>query len=409
MLRDLAPGDEVDGRYRLERRLGTGGMGEVFAAFDRERKQRVALKVFRKTALAQDVARERLLREGRAAARVAHPHVVRVHEVGAGELAYVTMELLEGEDLGERMDREGALPIAFCEQLARELTDALVAMHEAGVVHRDLKPKNVFLPHHGSLKVLDFGLAKAEFLGESLTDVQQVFGTLNYLAPEQLRSATLADQRSDVWAFATVLFEALTGQAAFPGRDAPQVVTSISTLDAPSVSRLRPETPPYLVEIVRRALRRDPTLRFQTASELREALERRDAPTHCAQTEELTAIVPTTIAAPTTRARWPAPLLLAKVVGLSVWLLHADSTNAERVPEPAPAQIAWPAQCVGESPSPSPVLAVEDAGIEEVKVVRRARRVAPARPAVSVPYAAPAAAAAPAHPSAAGELRRAEF
>ena len=329
----LLPDHEVDDRFRIIRHLGS-------AAWARSTRRGTALASsgWRSRCFAPPRWRTRsrgragLPREGRAAARVRHPAIVKVLEIGAGDTAYVAMELLEGEDLAQRLERAGPLPLPECEQLARDLSEALIAMHEAGVVHRDLKPKNVFLARAADggsqLKVLDFGLAKANFLGDSLTEVQQIFGTLNYLSPEQLRSATFADERSDIWAFGAVLFEALTGRAAFPGRDAPQGVTAISTLDAPSASSLRPELPERLSSLVRRSLQRDTTMRFGSARALRAALDAHDVP----RLDEVTqpAIAPVATLPPPTRASrvWLLGALVAS--GVCFWLLHAGASRALR-------------------------------------------------------------------------------
>lgn len=346
----LAPDEIVDGRFRIVRHLGSGGMGHVYEAHDTQLERRVAVKVLRQRSDGHAVARERLQREARAASCVSHPGVVRVLEVGFdGERDFVVMELLQGEDLSQRLERAGRLELAQVDQLARELCDALAALHEAGVVHRDLKPKNLFLARdeagHERLKVLDLGLAKAAFLGASLTETKQVFGTLQYLSPEQLRSATLADERSDIWALGAILYEALTGLAAFAGEHAPEVVLRITTSDPPPVHRLRPDAPPALTALLRRALQRDPALRYQTVGALRAALDARDCEllplarldavtadlTHVAPLSTLTPPAPT--GAPSKKTPWVLGALAAVVaVG---WLVHADASRATPTAGPA--------------------------------------------------------------------------
>jgi eukaryotic-like serine/threonine-protein kinase len=268
----------IAGRFRVVRHLGAGGMGDVYKAVDERDGGHVALKVLSGRARDSAVATERLLREGAAGARIRHPGVVRVLDVGLDDgRPYLAMELLEGEDLGTRLERQGPLSIQQVAELSRELCEALVALHAAGVVHRDLKPRNLFLARDATgterLKVLDFGLAKAAFLGDSLTEAEQVFGTLLYLSPEQLRGARYADARSDVWAAGTILYEALTGRAAFSGDSAPEVMQQITCAAPPRVETLRPEVPRVLSLLVWRAMQSDPALRFQSAEAMRAAIE----------------------------------------------------------------------------------------------------------------------------------------
>ncbi|MFT3925322.1 MAG: protein kinase [Myxococcales bacterium] len=284
MGRFLDPGHEVDGKYAVVRLLGFGGMGQVYEAEDRLLGRRVALKVLPERAQGDQEARERLVREGRAAARIQHRNVVRIYEVGSdGETDYLAMELLDGEDLYVHMKRYGVLGVEHAHGLFLELSEALIAMHEAGVVHRDLKPRNLFLARDGSetpvLKVLDFGVAKhASAQHAELTHTGQVFGTLDYMAPEQLRSAKHADARSDLWAAGAILYEALGGRPPFQAETPAELVLSIASDLPPDLASLRADVPDYLRAIIERCLTRQPSARFQTASELRAALLSRTFP-----------------------------------------------------------------------------------------------------------------------------------
>jgi serine/threonine protein kinase len=280
MERPLVTGDEVDGKYRVIRHLDSGGMGHVYEAEDRILHRHVALKVLSPSQQLDATARERLLREGRAAARMRHPGIVQVYEVGSdGETDYVAMQLLEGEDLHARLRRVGALPVAFVQRLAIDLADALAAMHDAHIVHRDLKPRNLFLAREGGsqdvLKVLDFGVAKLDLArAETLTETGQVFGTLHYMAPEQLRGAKNADVRSDIWSFGAVLYEALTSRPPFEAETGPELVCKIAIEDPVPLTTLRPDVSPQLARIVAASLQRDPAKRPQSARQLGAALRR---------------------------------------------------------------------------------------------------------------------------------------
>jgi serine/threonine protein kinase/tetratricopeptide (TPR) repeat protein len=215
------------GAYRIVRKLGEGGMGAVYVAHDPRLDREVALKVIRKEA-ADVGSAERLLREARAAARVNHPNVCQIYEAGQAEgEPYLVMELLEGEPLSHRLER-GALPLAEAASTILQVLSALAALHARGVIHRDLKPGNIFLSTHG-VKVLDFGLAKPA-VGEKtelqLTQTGVVMGTPRYMAPEQWdgRPATPA---SDQFAAGAVLFEMLSGRPAYPGSTLAEVCRSL--------------------------------------------------------------------------------------------------------------------------------------------------------------------------------------
>src|SRR5262245_54130989 len=208
------------GRYRILHKLGQGGMGVVYAAEDPSLGRRVALKTITHS---DDDSRQRFRREARAAASVSHPNACQIFEIGedAGRL-FIAMELLDGEPLAERLKR-GPLPLADTLSLGREMLSALDALHAQGVIHRDVKPSNVFLTSRGT-KLLDFGLARplssdsggALSLEDDLTRSGLIVGTPRYMAPEQVLGDPI-DARTDVFATGAVLFEALAGRVAFPG------------------------------------------------------------------------------------------------------------------------------------------------------------------------------------------------
>jgi serine/threonine-protein kinase len=266
------------GHYGIQKRIGAGGMGEVYQAHDETLDREVALKVLPTATFRDETARARLIREARSAAALNHPHICTIHEVGEAEgLAYIAMELVHGQSLSARLAK-GALPTGEVLRYSVQLADALAHAHERGVVHRDLKSANVIITPEGRAKVLDFGLAKrvtAEELDEatrtqvSLTQPGSVVGTLAYMAPEQLRGRT-ADARSDIWAMGIVVYEMAAGSQPFRGQTGFELSSAIlnqSPLPLPAA------VPTELKALIGRCLEKDPARRYQRASEVREALE----------------------------------------------------------------------------------------------------------------------------------------
>src|SRR5918999_1113472 len=228
---------ETIGPYRIDRKLGEGGMGVVYAAHDQRLDRPVALKMLR--AAPDDAqARERLRREARAAASVNHPHVCQVYDIGedGGEL-FVAMELLEGEPLSARLAR-GAAPLDETFGIAYAVLLALDALHQRGVVHRDLKPSNIFLTPHG-VKLLDFGLARPmpAAIADTRTNLTvpgAILGTPSYMAPEQVRGETV-DVRADLFTTGVVIFEMIAGRLPFAGRSFVDVFHAITSQPAPQI------------------------------------------------------------------------------------------------------------------------------------------------------------------------------
>src|SRR5262245_47028365 len=228
----ICPGTRL-GVYEITAQIGEGGMGQVFRAHDTRLNRDVALKIL-PDAVASDPDRlARFTREAQTLASLNHPHIAQIYglEESGGARALI-MELVEGEDLSQRIAR-GAIPLADTLPVARQIAEALEAAHEQGIVHRDLKPANVKVRPDGTVKVLDFGLAKAldptsaasAYVTQSptittpaMTQAGMILGTAAYMSPEQAKGRT-ADKRSDIWAFGCVLYEMLTGQRAFAGED----------------------------------------------------------------------------------------------------------------------------------------------------------------------------------------------
>jgi len=280
---DLKQGDMLAGKFRVERVLGSGGMGVVVEATHVTLKDRVALKFLRAARFADDATITRFLREAQAAAKIKSPHVARVVDVGTLENGspYMVMEFLEGTDLGTVLEQSGLLPVDVAVSYVLQTCEALAAAHAARVIHRDIKPSNLFLtkgPDHAPvIKVLDFGISKlldVNSLSGNITETQRAMGSPSYMAPEQMRSARRVDGRADIWSTGVVLYELLTGQLPFSADTIPELYALI--LDATSVPSPmragRDDLPEELERIVLKCLAKDPDQRFRDVAELAEAL-----------------------------------------------------------------------------------------------------------------------------------------
>jgi len=270
-------GTLLDGRYRLQGLLGSGGMGRVYEAEDMRLGRRVAIKVLYEDD-ADGTMAERLFREAKAAARAEHPAVVTTYGYGVDpELGvdYVVMECLQGETLAARIERDGKLSIPFILRVGLEIAEALIAVHEAGVVHRDLKPSNVFLATRGrridDVKLLDFGVAKQLDL-HTLTLTGQIYGTPQYMAPEQINDSKRVDRRSDIYSLGVVLYECATGELPFREKNVTALLCQIMFGAEPNVRARRADLPEPLAAAIARCLQRQAGNRYQTARSLYEAL-----------------------------------------------------------------------------------------------------------------------------------------
>jgi serine/threonine protein kinase len=260
----------LGGRYRLTRKMATGGMGQVWEAEDTVLHRAVAIKALSEE-LSQDArSAERFRREAQAAAGLSHPNVAGVFDYGEDDgTQFIVMELVEGQTLAERLAREGSLDPAEATRVAAEIAAALEAAHAAGIVHRDVKPGNVMLTPQGEVKVLDFGIAAAA--GAHLTATGFTIGTAAYLSPEQA-AGKRATPASDVYALGVVLFEMLSGRPPFTGETPVGVAAAHVSQEPPSLSEVAPGVPSHLALICHQALSKDPTLRPPTAGSLRQML-----------------------------------------------------------------------------------------------------------------------------------------
>lgn len=285
----LAPGTLVAGKYAIEHLVGAGAMGRVYAARHVELGISVAIKVVTLDGKDTEVTVRRSLREARAAAGLRSPHTVTVHD--AGELPtgepYVVMDLLSGVDLWQYTLERGGLPVDEAVEYVRQAAAVLELAHAKGIVHRDIKPTNLFrvaLPSGaGRVKVLDFGLAKRidprdASLGPALTARGDVVGSPAFMSPEQILGADTVDARTDVWSLAATLYALLTQARPFPGNSLVDLFVSVLETPAPDVRVLRPDVPPHVARAIARGMERDLARRFASVGELVAALLSADAP-----------------------------------------------------------------------------------------------------------------------------------
>jgi serine/threonine-protein kinase len=266
----LQPGTVLLGKYRIERELGTGGMGVVVEATHLMLGQRVAIKLLNAELVSSPEIIARFLREARIAAQLESDHIARVSDIGQIESGapYIVMELLVGHDLEAELVRRGRLPISEAVDLILQACVGLADAHAVGLVHRDIKPANLFLARRANrpplLKVLDFGLSKESPQGSavSLTTTDSVFGTPQYMSPEQVVSAKKVDARSDQHALAMILYELLTGTTAYEAESVTQLIVVIATHPPPHACMLRPEVPFELDLAIARALAKQAAQRF---------------------------------------------------------------------------------------------------------------------------------------------------
>jgi eukaryotic-like serine/threonine-protein kinase len=351
-------------RYEIIRRIGEGGMGAVYEARHAIIGKRVAIKVLLEKFLENEELIARLLQEARLASSIGHQNIVDVTDFGTTRdgRAFVVMEFLEGESLSQLIMRDAPLPVERSLGIGKQVVSALGAAHAKGIVHRDVKPENVYLVRRGELdfvKVVDFGVSKAvrsrEEAGsewQRLTRTGAVLGTPLFMSPEQAAGNEDIDERADIWSTALILYECLTGELPFRGNNYLGVVAQIQNKEVQPPSALRPELgiPPAVDRVIMRGLEKDRTRRYQQMAQLERDLDRLLAGEVDAGFEDEPGGVP---AAGRPRSRLPVHMGIAAIfaVGIGTAVLLA---RGGREPDP-PATLPSPPPLVAPRPVPPPV------------------------------------------------------
>jgi eukaryotic-like serine/threonine-protein kinase len=337
----LASGTRIGG-YEILSLLGAGGMGEVYRARDSVLNRDVALKILPDLVASDPDRLARFTREAQALAALNHPHIAQIYGLsGAPGRPILVMELVEGDELADRLSR-APIPMSEALSIARQIADALAAAHERGIIHRDLKPRNIKVRPDGTVKVLDFGLAKAlategstSALDDSaasatsttppgLTRPGLILGSATYMSPEQARGQPV-DRRADIWAFGCVLYEMLTCRRAFDGADMVETLASVLT-KSPDWALLPSGTPPSIRRLLHRCLAKERAERLADISDAR--LEIADA--HTPRESGMTDAMP----AGPTRWRRAVPWTAAMLIAVAAWMLGRWRNEA-----PAPAAL----------------------------------------------------------------------
>jgi serine/threonine-protein kinase len=366
-------GTVLAGRYLVERRIGEGGMGLVYAGFHRDIDKRVAIKVLRDDLSRRPEVVARFRQEAKSASRIGHEHIVDIFDFGetARGSSYFIMEFLEGEDLASLLGRQGTVAPARACSIVLQCCRALGATHAKGIVHRDIKPENIFLTQRDGVedfvKIVDFGIAKMSDIetdgapGRKLTKTGMIFGTPEYMSPEQAAGKDL-DHRVDIYALGIILYECLAGRVPFEGDTFMGVLTQHLFAELPAIKTLNPvaEVSPELEMVIRKALAKNPDDRYRDTEELAEALgcalEGRVSPaTALAPPPNAAARSPRNLDAlpRVRRSRWAwAATLVAALGVLFAWVGFGQSTGQGTPAEPLEAVAGAPAP-------PEPVSAPE--------------------------------------------------
>ena len=326
-------GQTVD-RYALEAVLGAGGFGAVYRARHVMMDRAVALKLLH-SHIRDPQLQERFLREARTAAAIGHPNIVQVYDCGltSGGEAFLAMELLDGRDLAQLLEERRKLPWREAVALVVDVLAGLQAAHQAGVVHRDLKPGNVFLPRSGGIKLLDFGISKLEGKGvPQLTQTGVVMGTPHYMAPETFAGARDVDQRADLYSIAAMLYEMVGGSPPHDADTYERLVIKVATMPAPS-ARALPDVPHAIADVIDRGLVANPAERWASADDFRAALA--NATTHPGSMSAM--------AGPET----PMPISGTEATG------YASTPGPWTLPNPSAPPAAFPSQAATPSPLPT--------------------------------------------------------
>jgi eukaryotic-like serine/threonine-protein kinase len=279
-LAELGPGSRFGPRYRIEAVIGEGGMGKVYKAHDSDLDRTVALKLVRPELAKDGNSLQRFKQELLLASRISHRNILRIHDLGDVDgVKFISMAFVQGMDLHDLIAKQGRLPVERAVNIAKQLAGALEAAHAEGVVHRDLKPRNVLIDVDDHIYVSDFGLAKSLDADKTgMTRVGEVLGTPRYMSPEQAESKA-ADNRSDIYSLGIIFYEMLTGEVPFTGESSLQVMFQHVQQQPKDPRLLNPEMPEYLAIVILKCLEKDPALRYQSAQELLRDLEAGTPPT----------------------------------------------------------------------------------------------------------------------------------
>src|SRR5436305_857759 len=373
-------GTKLNGRYRLEARIGAGGMSTVYRALDETLERRVAIKLMNTEVVSDSDQLERFRREARAVAQRSHPHVVGVIDAGEDEgRPYIVFECVEGETLKERIRRQGRLPIPEAVAYAIEIVRALGAAHARHIVHRDVKPQNVLIDEEGSAKVTDFGIART-LEEDGVTADGRVLGTTAFVSPEQALGHSVSGQ-SDLYSLGVVLYEMLTGEVPFKGESQVAVAMKHVRDELPDVQAKRPEVSAALAAVIDTATAKRQEDRYANDAELVADLEdvlAIEAAREGSATGEVTSVLRTLPTGKRRRVpfqirhRWSVVLavaiLLAIIGGAAVWTVtrthHGTGRLAQPGPSRAPAQVQLCQSCAhGYNPLGDPKAEHPDAGL----------------------------------------------